>query len=302
MSKRIFFVGIGAMGSPMAACLLRAGFDVTVFDLSETKVNTFVSNFGGHAAQSISAGCQQADVIVMILPNSAVVKELLFGLNGVADDLKPGSVVIDMTSGVPAVSIELNRRLAKQGIIFFDAPVSGAVARAVSGDLTIMAGGDDHEVDAVMPVLRAMGQVTRTGRIGSGDAMKALNNLVSCAGYLIGIEALLIGSRFGLAPEKMLEVLNSSTGMNNSTQKKFGQYVLSRKFDSGFPIHMMLKDLNNATDLGHEVGVTTPFAQLCRDLWASASHLLGPDVDHTAVARMSEMMAGSKIKAVASKN
>jgi 3-hydroxyisobutyrate dehydrogenase len=295
MSIKIFFLGIGAMGSPMAACLLRASYDVTVFDLSKAKMDEFVSKFGGCTAQTISAGCQQADVIIMILPNSAVVTDVLFGENGMASDLKPGTVVIDMTSGVPAVSIDLNQRLAKQGVIFFDAPVSGAVARAVSGDLTIMAGGDDYEIEPVMPILKSMGHVTRTGKIGSGDAMKALNNLVSCGGYLIGIEALLIGSRFGLDPEKMLEVLNSSTGMNNSTQKKFAQYVLSRNFDSGFPIHMMLKDLMNATDLGHQIGVTTPFAQLCCDMWSSASNMLGPNVDHTAVAWMSEAMAGSSI-------
>jgi 3-hydroxyisobutyrate dehydrogenase len=140
-----------------------------------------------------------------------------------------------------------------------------------------------------------MGTVTRCGAIGSGDAMKALNNLVSCGGYLIGIEALLIGSRFGLDPQKMLQVLNNSTGMNNSTEKKFEQYVLSRKFNSGFPIHMMLKDLKNATDMAHQLGVHTPFAQLCYELWASAAAMLGPDIDHTAVALMSESMAGSEI-------
>ena len=293
--KNIFFIGLGAMGHPMAACLIRAGFTVTGFDLLTERVEDFVSQHGGRHVQSLREGCKDADAIVMILPNSAVVQEVLFGENGIAQDLKPGTVVIDMTSGVPAVTVELNNRLAKQGITFFDAPVSGAVPRAVSGELTIMVGGQDCEVVPSLPILKAMGQVTRTGAIGSGDAMKALNNLVSCGGYLIGIEALLIGSRFGLDPEKMLEVLNSSTGMNNSTQKKFGQYVLSRKFNSGFPIHMMLKDLNNATDLADQLGVITPFSKLCRDMWASASTMLGPHVDHTAVAWMSEAMAGSKV-------
>jgi len=283
------------MGSPMAACLVKAGFNVTVFDTSVQRRNDFVTQHGGQANACLTDGVPDVDVVVMILPNSAVVQEVLFGTQGIAQQLKPGCVVIDMTSGVPAQSIQFNHLLKKNQVVFFDAPVSGAVARAVSGDLTIMVGGNDREVEPVMPVLKAMGQVTRTGPVGSGDAMKALNNLVSCGGYLIGIEALLIGSRFGLDAEKMLEVLNSSTGMNNSTQKKFGQYVLSRKFDSGFPIHMMLKDLNNATDLGHQLGVTTPFAQLCRDLWASASTMLGPNVDHTAVAWMSEAMAGSRI-------
>jgi 3-hydroxyisobutyrate dehydrogenase len=292
---RITFIGIGAMGSPMAACLLRAGFDVTVFDISNARMEDFVAKHGGKSATDLQFACAQADIVVMILPNSAVVRQVLLGPEGITSVLKAGTVVIDMTSGVPHVTVELNKLLANQQVIFFDAPVSGAVARAEVGDLTIMVGGQDHEIEPVVPVLRVMGQVTRTGAIGSGDAMKALNNLVSCGGYLIGIETLLIGTRFGLEPAKMLEVLNTSTGMNNSTQKKFGRYVLSRKFDSGFPIHMMLKDLNNATDLAHDLGVTTPFSQLCRDLWAGASTMLGPEVDHTAVAWLSEAMAGSQI-------
>lgn len=283
------------MGAPMAACLMKAGFDVTVFDIDADRKHDFVRRYGARTSDSLNEHVELIDVVVMILPNSATVEDVLFGDQGISHKLRPGSVVIDMTSGVPAKSIEFNQRLAKNQIVFFDAPVSGAVARAIKGDLTIMTGGENHEVEPVMPLLSAMGQVVRTGRIGSGDAMKSLNNLVSCGGYLIGIEAMLIGSRFGLDPEKMLEVLNSSTGMNNSTQKKFGQYVLSRQFDSGFPIHMMLKDLNNAMDLGHQLCVTTPFSQLCRDLWASASNMLGPGVDHTAVAWLSEAMAGSRI-------
>lgn len=292
---KLFFIGLGAMGNPMAACLIKAGFDVSVFDINPERVSDFTAQHGGRAASSLREGCSDIDAVIMILPNTKVVDHVLFSKDGIAQELKSGSFVIDMTSGVPGATIDLSRRLAQQQVVLIDAPVSGAVARAVSGDLTIMVGGSDREVMPVMPVLNAMGQVTRMGRVGSGDAMKALNNLVSCAGYLIGVEALLIGVRNGLSPEKMLEVLNSSSGMNNSTQKKFNQYVLSRKFNSGFPIHMMLKDLNNAVDLGHELGVTTPFAQLCRDLWASASNMLGPEVDHTAVAWMSEAMADSKI-------
>lgn len=292
---KVLFIGLGAMGAPMAGCLVRVGFDVSAFDISRERVSGFTRQHGGRAIFELCDFDRETDVVVMILPNSAVVQDVLFGQIKLAQQLKPGAVVIDMTSGVPALTIEISRQLAQQDIVFFDAPVSGAVARAQAGDLTIMVGGDDTQVGGVLGVLSAMGTVTRAGPVGSGDAMKALNNLVSCGGYLIGIEALLIGSRFGLDPEKMLEVFNTSTGMNNSTQKKFSQYVLSRKFDSGFPIHMMLKDLNNATDLAHQLGVTTPFSQLCRDLWAGASNLLGPDADHTAVACMSEQMAGSRI-------
>jgi 3-hydroxyisobutyrate dehydrogenase len=126
--------------------------------------------------------------------------------------------------------------------------------------------------------------------------MKALNNLVSAGGFLIGVEALLIGSKFGIDPDTMVDILNVSTGTNNSTQKKFKPFVLSRKFDSGFALSLMVKDLSIALDVARENGVNTPFASLCRELWASASAILGPQADHTAVALLSEALAGSRIE------
>jgi 3-hydroxyisobutyrate dehydrogenase len=122
--------------------------------------------------------------------------------------------------------------------------------------------------------------------------MKALNNLVSAGGFLIGIEALLIGKKFGLDPELMVDVLNASTGMNNSTQKKFRQFVLSRSFNSGFGLDLMVKDLSVATAMGRDGGTPAPFAALCREIWAAAAEMLGPGQDHTALARLPETLAG----------
>ena len=126
-------------------------------------------------------------------------------------------------------------------------------------------------------------------------AMKALNNLVSAGGFLIGIEALLIGQRFGLDPALMVDVLNVSTGMNNSTQKKFKQFVLSRKFDAGFGLDLMVKDLGIALGVANATGTPAPFAGLCRDLWAGAQKALGPGQDHTAMAKFSELVAGATL-------
>ena len=125
--------------------------------------------------------------------------------------------------------------------------------------------------------------------------MKALNNLVSAGGFMIGIEALLIGQRFGLDPALMVDVLNASTGMTNSSQKKFKQFVLSRQFNSGFGLDLMVKDLGIALEVGRETTTPTPMAALVRELWASAAGLLGPGQDHTAVARFSEQLAGTTL-------
>jgi 3-hydroxyisobutyrate dehydrogenase len=137
--------------------------------------------------------------------------------------------------------------------------------------------------------------VLRTGAVGSGQAMKALNNLVSAGGFLIGIEALLIGSRFGLDPAVMVDVLNAATGMNNSSQKKFKQFVLSRSFASGFSLDLLVKDLSIAMQVGRETGTAAPFAALCRELAAAAATMLGPGADHTEFAKLSERLAGSEL-------
>ena len=151
-------------------------------------------------------------------------------------------------------------------------------------------------IDRALPVLSAMGtSVLRTGAVGSGQAMKALNNLVSTGGFLIGIEALLIGQRFGLDPAIMTDVLNAATGMNNSTQKKFRQFVLSRKFDAGFTMGLLAKDLSIALQVGRETGTATPFSALCKELVLAAQSMFGADADHTELAKLSERLAGETL-------
>ncbi|UYO93186.1 NAD(P)-dependent oxidoreductase [Pollutimonas sp. M17] len=294
-TPRIGFVGIGAMGAPMAGCLLKDGYQLAVYDSNPDRMAAFAKDHGIEPAATLADLGKESDVVITILPNSAIVEEVLFGPQGLASSLRAGAVVIEMTSGIPSQTVAFSERLARQGVVLFDAPVSGGVPRARTGELTIMAGGEQADIDAAMPILNALGSVIPTGKVGSGHAMKALNNLVSSAGFLIGIEALIIGSRFGIDPETMVDVLNVSTGMNNSTQKKFKQYVLSRKFDSGFAMSLMVKDLTIALGIAHENNVNAPFADLCRNLWAGANAVLGPQADHTAVALLSEQLAGIQI-------
>lgn len=288
-------VGLGAMGSPMSGCLIRAGHVVHAYDNNPERRAAFAAEHQVAAVDTLADVARKSEVIITVLPNSDIVESVLFGEGGLAGDLQPGAVLIDMTSGVPTRTQGFCERLAQQGVVMFDAPISGGVPRARTGELTIMAGGDARHIDAAMPVLSAMGTVIRTGKEGSGHAMKALNNLVSSAGFLIGIEALLIGSKFGIDPATMVDVLNVSTGMNNSTQKKFKQYVLNRQFNSGFALGLMAKDLNIALGMAHELDVNAPFAELCRNLWAGAQAVLGTQADHTAVTLLSEQLAGLKI-------
>jgi 3-hydroxyisobutyrate dehydrogenase len=288
--QRVSFFGVGNMGWPMAANLVRAGFDVTAVDAEPSRAAAFAAEVGGSAASAEDAAAV-ADAMVTMLPTSEHVADAVAQTRA---RLRPGTLVIEMSSGVPSVTQALAADLAALGVGLVDCPVSGGVARARTGELAIMAGGAAGELRRAERVLAALGTtVHHCGGVGAGQAMKALNNLVSAGGFLIGIEALLIGQRFGLDPALMVDVLNASSGMNNSTRSKFKQFVLSRRFDSGFGLDLMVKDLGIALEVGD--GIPAPFAELCRELWSSAADLLGPGQDHTAVARLSERLAGAEL-------
>ena len=288
--KNICFIGIGNMGWPMAARLINAGYDVAVTDAVAGRADQFVSEIGGKAVLDLVAAVAAADVIITMLPTSAHVEAVVGSIDG---GLRDRQILIDMSSGAPAATRAIAERLAAKGVTVLDAPVSGGVSRAITGELAIMTGGDPDALDRVDPVLRAMGTtIHRIGAVGAGQAMKALNNLVSAGGFLMAVEALVIGQQFGLDPAVMTDVLNASTGMNNSTQKKLKQFVLSRKFDSGFGLDLMVKDLSIALEVGRDNGAPTPFSALCREMWASAAAQLGKGQDHTAIAKLSEAMAG----------
>ena len=291
------FIGVGNMGWPMAACLVNAGFSVHVNDSRREVANNFVQQIGGSAPDTLRQLAGASDVVVTMLPTSVIVERVLSGGDdNVLAGMKPGTVVIEMSSGVPSVTQELAEKVASLGGHLIDAPVSGGVPRAKTGQLAIMVGGDSAVIDSVLPVLSAMGtSVLRTGAVGSGQAMKALNNLVSTGGFLIGIEALLIGQRFGLDPGVMTDVLNAATGMNNSTQKKFRQFVLSRRFDAGFTMGLLAKDLSIALQVGRETGTPTPVSALCKELVLAAQTMFGPDADHTEMAKLCERLAGEEL-------
>lgn len=293
---QIGFVGLGQMGWPMAKRLVEAGYVVNVLEADQGRCAEFVAQVGGVACVNAKALAQASHVIITILPTSAIVQSVLEGPDGVLAGLQPNTVVVEMSSGVPSITRHLALQVKEAGGQLVDAPVSGGVPRAKTGELSIMFGGSDALLATLTPLLRCMGQaIELTGEVGSAHAMKALNNLVSAGGFLIGIEALLIGKRFGLSPEKMVDVLNASTGMNNSTQKKFKQFVLSGQFNSGFGLDLMVKDLSIALGIAHETGTPSPFSALCRELWAASAQMLGPNQDHTAVAKLSEQLAGDRL-------
>ena len=290
------------MGWPMAACLVRAGFTVHVNDARREVANNFVQQIGGDAPDSLRQLAAGSDVVITMLPTSAIVEHVLAsGDDNVLAGMKPGTMVIEMSSGVPSVTQTLGR--AGDGAWRAHDRRAGLRRRAAGEDRRTGDHGGrrcgDHR--PVMPVLSAMGtSVLRTGAVGSGQAMKALNNLVCAGGFLIGIEALLIGQRFGLDPAVMVDVLNAATGMNNSTQKKFKQFVLSRKFDAGFTMGLLAKDLSIAMQVGRETDTPAPLSALCKEMVAAAQAMFGSDADHTEMAKLCERLAGTQLGKAAS--
>jgi 3-hydroxyisobutyrate dehydrogenase len=293
------FIGVGNMGWPMAASLVRAGFPVLINDSRREVANNFVQQHGGTAPDTLKQLAAGSDMVVTMLPTSVIVENVLAGGDdNVFAGMKPGTIVIEMSSGVPSVTQRLAEEVEALGGHLIDGPVSGGVPRAKTGELAIMVGGDAAIIDRAMPVLSAMGtSVLRTGGIGSGQAMKALNNLVSTGGFLIGIEALLIGQRFGLDPAVMTDVLNAATGMNNSTQKKFRQFVLSRGFNAGFTMGLLAKDLSIALQVGRETGTAAPLSALVKEMIVSAEAMFGSAADHTEMAKWVEKLVGEELKA-----
>jgi 3-hydroxyisobutyrate dehydrogenase len=275
---RVAFIGIGNMGWPMAAHIVRAGHALTVYDLDAEKSSRFAREHGCRSTGQL-ADVAQSEITITMLPTGQIVREVILEAeNGAfAKSLRPGAIVIDMSSSEPIGTRELGKALERSGVVLIDAPVSGAVARARAATLAIMIGGNDPgAIERAKPVLLAMGkQLFETGPLGTGHAMKALNNYIAAAGYTAVAEALLIGERFGLDPEKMVDVLNASTGRNFSTEFMVKEHVLGRKFSTGFALGLMAKDVRIAADLGETVGLDAPVSRLIRARWAEARDRLG---------------------------
>jgi 3-hydroxyisobutyrate dehydrogenase len=297
---RIGFIGLGQMGHPMARNLARAGYAIVAHDVDRNALKRACETSGVEAGESLTATAARCEGVITMLPDGSAVRAVLFGPGGAGDcllaGLSRGSVLIDMSSSSPVGTREFGARLAERGVAMLDAPVSGGVRKAADATLSIMAGGDAPGIARCRPILEAMGkQIFLTGPLGSGHAMKALNNYVSAAGLVAAVEGVLAAQRFGLDPGNVVDILNASTGMNNSTLNKFHRFILSRAFDSGFSLDLMVKDLKTALEVARSTGSPAPLAEACLEAWTGAQSALGPGLDHTAVVRHWEKLAGTEL-------
>jgi 3-hydroxyisobutyrate dehydrogenase len=280
------FVGLGRMGSPMAARLAGVGYRVLGYDVSEQVTRAWAQGVpGATAAAELTAVAPGAAAIVLMLPDSAVVTDVLVG-RGLLAAIGAGTVVIDMSSSVPQVTRELATQGAAAGVALVDAPVSGGVRGAEQGSLTVMVGGAAADVARVRGLLDVLGtRVMHVGDVGAGHAVKALNNLMSATHLLATSEAMAAAAEFGLDIPTVLEAVNTSSGRSGSTENKWPNFIVPQTFDSGFALRLMLKDMRIALGLAQSAQTPSRLSAAAVELWAEAADALPPDADHTEIAR-----------------
>ena len=295
--RTIAFVGLGNMGTPMAAQLGAKGFALTLYDRRPEAVNLFVAANGGCAAVSIVDAARGADAAIVSLPDDAVVRDVVLGSGGLGEVMMQGAIIIDMSTSNPNSTIEIGAELAKRGLRYVDAPVTGGVVFAKDATLDVLAGGSDEDVARCAPIFAAVGRhVFRCGALGSGHALKALANYVNACALINVVEALAIGRKFGLDSAVMADgLMDMCTGRQHPLEKKVIPQVLTHNFTTNMALGLIAKDVSIAADFGRSIGAITPLADCVKEIWCMAEAKFGGKADQTEVARLWEEGNGIRL-------
>ena len=297
----VAFLGLGAIGFPMARHLAGPPFTLAVWNRTAEKATRFAADTGAHHAATPAEAARGAQVVVTCLPVSADVEALLDGADGLLAGLTDGALLVDCTAGDPAGSRRIAARLAERGVGFVDAPVSGGVAGAERGALTVMVGGDAAVLERVRPVLEAFGQkIVHCGPVGAGDALKAVNNALLATAIWATAEGLAALEKAGVRADVALDVINASSGRSNASENLFPERVLTRAFPRTFRLALLSKDVGIAADVARAQRVPSPLLQLTAELYRLAHGELGEAADHVEAARVVERWADTTIGAPAS--
>ena len=289
------FIGLGIMGRPMSKNLLKAGYKLVVLDINPEPVDELVSLGAEKAATPAEVG-KKCDIVITMLPDSPQVKEAVLGKNGLIEGLKPGSVLIDMSSISPIVSRELCQRIEEKGAEMLDAPVSGGEPKAIEGTLSVMAGGKKEIFEEVFPILKSMASsVVHTGSIGSGNVTKLANQIIVALNIAAMSEALVLASKAGVEPELVYRAIRGGLAGSTVLDAK-APLVMDRKFKPGFRINLHIKDLKNALETSHEIGVPLPLTSSVMEIMQALKvDGMGAD-DHGSLIRYYEKLAKVEVK------
>src|SRR5215204_2799383 len=294
MAEKVGFIGLGIMGKPMARNLMEAGYELTVHNRSPEKAEE-LGEEGANVAATPREVAEKSDVIITMLPDSPQVREVVAGEDGVLEGVKEGSLVVDMSTISPVVTEELAEAVKEKGASMLDAPVSGGDVGAIEGTLSIMVGGDEGDFERARPLFEAMGKtVTHVGPVGAGQVTKAANQVVVALTIEAVSEALVLGSRGGVAPEKILDVLGGGLAGNKVMEVKREKF-LSHKFEPGFRSELHHKDLGIALAAGREYGVTLPVTAAVDQMLETLKMRGRGDQDHSAILTLIEESSAHEI-------
>jgi len=293
---RVGFLGLGAIGAPMAAHLAKRD-SLTVWNRTRARATEFAALHKAQAAATPREAASGAEVVITCLPTSREVEAVLDGPDGLEAGLQPGALLIDCTSGDPGASRRIARRLAGRGVAFADAPVSGGVSGAEAGTLTVMVGGDEATFTRARPVLSAFGKrIEHLGQVGAGHAMKAANNALLAVNLIAVGEALAGLVKAGVSARTAVEVLNASSGRSFVSEVLVPERVLTGRWPRTFRLALLDKDVGIARSFLQEAGVQGPMLELAGQFLSEARAKLGEEADHVEAIRLIERRAGVEIR------
>lgn len=293
MSK-IGFIGLGIMGKPMSRNLLKAGYEVVVYNRSSKAIQELVKE-GAEAADSPKDVAERCELIITMLPNSPDVREVILGHNGVLEGVHPSSIVIDMSSIAPTISREIAQCLANKSVRFLDAPVSGGEPKAIEGSLSIMVGGNLADFEQCYPIFQAMGSTAvLCGDVGAGNVTKLANQIIVAINIAAVSEALVLVSKAGVNPETVYKAIRGGLAGSTVLDAK-APLMIERRFDPGFRIGLHIKDLNNVLVTGHEIGSPLPLTASVMEMMQVLKAQGLEQADHGALVQYYEKLAQSEL-------
>jgi 3-hydroxyisobutyrate dehydrogenase len=294
---KVTFLGLGDIGALMASHLARDPFDLVVWNRTASKADDFAREHRARVAPTPAEAVKDAQVVITCLPSSVEVEAVLHGENGMLGSLRKGAVLIDCTSGDPPTSRSIAAELGGRGVEFIDAPVSGGTTAAKAGTLTVMWGGAESVFESIRPVMEAFGKkIVHAGPVGSGDALKAVNNALLAVHILSAAEGLAVLVKAGVDPKVALEVINASSGRSNTSENLIPQRVLTRAFPRTFRLALLEKDIGIAAVMAEDLGARTPLISLTAERFHEAREKLGEKADHVEAVKMVEEENGVEIK------
>jgi len=295
MSKKIGFIGLGIMGKPMSKNLIKAGYDLTVCDINAAAVAEVVA-LGAKSAATPKDVAAVTDIIITMLPNSPQVKTVALGANGVIEGARTGALVVDMSSISPLAAQEVAKALAEKGIRMLDAPVSGGEPKAIDATLSIMVGGDAESFEEALPILKCVGaSAVRVGDIGAGNVTKLANQVIVALNIAALSEAMTLATKAGVDPELVFNAIKGGLAGSTVMNAK-APLIIDRKFDPGFRINLHIKDLNNAMETAHDVGVPLPLTAGVMEIMQALKIDGCGENDHGALIKYYERLAKVEVR------